>query len=448
MTGPMHSGRRLGFARLGVAILVTVATAALPASALAKQHAKHEGKRHHAKHGSDDHAGGFVYSATNDPNGNAVNVFKRNSSTGGLTLVETVPTGGHGLAAQPPFTFSIVDSSDSMTTARNGQLLFVVNDGKRDNTITAFRATDDGLRRVQVVSSGGTLPVSLAVSGNLLYVVNERSANIFGYRISSSGHLRAISNSSRQLSQQFPSQPNGAGGVAAQIGFSPDGRHVVVTARGLPSHQGVIDTFEVQSDGSTAEPQEFTAGVDPNPFGFSFTNAGQLLVSNVGFVGPPINYPEGNVPGTQLADPTQFRGSASSYSVSSSGAVTPITTEVPSGGRGACWLVLSKDQHFAFVTNTLSAAMPGSGIGAVTTYAVGAGGTLTYVTQTNSTPGGNPTDMSVSPDGRFLYMLNPGVFGPPSGIDVFKIGPGGSLTLQPGSVTGLPTGESGLVAAS
>jgi 6-phosphogluconolactonase (cycloisomerase 2 family) len=331
-----------------------------------------------------------------------------------------------------------------MATARNGQLLFVVNDGKRDNTITSFRATRDGLKRVQTVSSGGTLPVSLAVSDHLLYVVNERSASIFGYRISNSGHLWPVPNSERQLSQQFPSQPNAKGGVAAQIGFSPDGRHLVVTERGLPSHQGVIDTFEVQPDGSTSEAQEFTNGVDPNPFGFSFTSGGQLLVSNVGFVGPDVNYPEGNPPFAQLGDPTQFKGSASSYNLSSTGSLAPVSTEVASGGRGACWLVLSQDQQYAYVTNTLSAAAPGSGIGALTTYKVGPGGTLTYVRQTNTTPGGNPSDMAVSPDGKYLYMLNPGVFGPPSGIDVFKIGSGGSLTLQPGSVAGLPTGASGL----
>ena len=87
--------------------------------------------------------------------------------------------------------------------------------------------------------------------------------------------------------------------------------------------------------------------------------------------------------------------------------------------------------------------MPGTGAGAITTYKVGSDGSLTRVGQTNADPG-NPTDLALSPDGKFLYMLNPGVFGPPSGIDVFKVGPGGSLTLT-SNVTGVPaTGLSGL----
>jgi 6-phosphogluconolactonase (cycloisomerase 2 family) len=310
-----------------------------------------------------------------------------------------------------------------------GDLLFVVNDG--DNTITALRATGGGgLKRVDTEASGGILPISLAVSGNLLYVLNERSSSIFAYRFSNSGNLYPIANSARQLSQPFPSGTGAPGAAAAQIGFAPNGRQLVVTERGLPAQHGFIDVFPVNHDGTTGAPTTLTgANVDANPFGFSFTNSGQLLVSNVGFVGPPVNFPDGNPPFAQVGDISQFAGSASSYNLSSSGALTPISTEVLSGGRGACWLVLSKDQKFAFVTNTLATGLPpGTGAGAVTTYSVGSDGSLTRVGQTNADPG-NPTDLAVSPDGKFLYMMNPGVFGPPSGIDVFKIGSGGSLTL-------------------
>jgi hypothetical protein len=60
----------------------------------------------------------------------------------------------------------------------------------------------------------------------------------------------------------------------------------------------------------------------------------------------------------------------------------------------------------------------------------------------------------VSSDGKFLYVLNPSIFlpGPPgtppgaSQIDVYRIGPGGSLTPIPNAVSGdpLPFSVSGL----
>ena len=322
----------------------------LPASALA--HARSHRSHHDGDAGHGSAVGGAVYTTTNNPSGNAVIVFWRNRN-GSLTQGPTVPTGGTGIAAQPPFTFPIVDSSGSMALADGGRLLFVVNDG--DNTITSLRTTGNGLRRADRVSSGGVLPVSLTTYGHLLYVVNEQSSSISGYYFSDSGRLWSIPGSEQLLSPLFPSgpAPPNAGGVAAQIGFSPDGHQLVVTERGVPSTVGAIDTFAVNPNGSlTLEQADRTASVDPNPFGFSFTRSGTLLVSNVGQVNGTFDYPAGSVPIPQMLDPAQFTGSASSYSLSSNGTLTPVSTEVVSGGRGACWLVLSqgrqvrvRDQH-------------------------------------------------------------------------------------------------------
>jgi 6-phosphogluconolactonase len=440
--------RFLGLAVAAAALLL------LPGSAFAKQHAK---SHHHGRHHDGDHHGnsgaGAVYTTTNDPSGNAVIVFKRGRD-GSLTQGATVPTGGTGIAAQPPFTFPIVDSSGSMALANDGRLLFVVNDG--DNTITSFRTTDGGLRRVDRVSSGGVLPVSLTTHGRLLYVVNEESSNISGYYFSDDGRLWSIPGSQQLISPGFPSgsAPPNAGGVAAQIGFSPDGHQLVVTERGVPSTVGAIDTFAVHPNGSLSlEQADRAASVDPNPFGFAFTRSGTLLVSNVGQVNGTFDYPAGSLPIPQILDPAQFTGSASSYSLSSTGALTPVSTEVLSGGRGACWLVLSKDGKFAFVTNTLSTAPIlgppngiGTGAGGLTTYRVGPDGTLTRLGQTDLGPG-SPTDEAVSSDGKFLYVSDPNVPPPPatSHIDVFAINGNGSLTPITHGAT-LPVLISGLAA--
>lgn len=381
---------------------------------------------------SADPAQKAVYTATNDPAGNSVLVFTANKD-GSLTLRQTVPTGGTGIAADPPFSFPIVDSQGSIAVSKDGHLVFVVNAG--NNTISSFRVTDSGLQLVSNVSSGGITPISLTTFGDLLYVANEESANIFGFRFRPGGELQPLGG--QPLSSPFPNT------VTAQIGFTPDGRQLIVTERGLPKTSGVIDVFDVGPNGVAGPAHQNTgAGIDPNPFGFDFNNSGHLLVSNAGQVNAPG---EGPPPIPQVFDPSEFVGTASSYDVSQSGTLTH-TSDVLTGGRAACWLVASKDGKYAFVTNTLSDIIPDifSGIGGVTSFAVANDGTLSYVGQYDAPPG-NPGDEAVSQDGKYLYVLDPTVFGPPgsSHIETYRIEKDGTLT-HVASAGGLPPTISGL----
>jgi 6-phosphogluconolactonase (cycloisomerase 2 family) len=435
-----------------LAMLVAAVALLIPATAAA------HGKRHHSRHHGRDHGYGnqaapnALYTATNGPApaGNQVIMYTRHSDG---TITQTgapVSTGGNGSAkaGQPPFGFPIVDSSGSTNLTPDGKVLFVVNSG--DNSISSFRTTSAGPVLVSHVSSGGTLPISVTSSGNLVYVVNEESANIKGWTFDSSGHLTPIAGSTQSLSVPFNpgSSPTG---VAAAIGFSPNGRQLVVTIRGLPAPNGTIDVFSVDWHGA-AGPAVGHQSPTPNPFGFSFAGQNNLLVSDAGFVATPSGTatdPGGSPPLPQ--DPSQFFGSAASFKLSPSGGLT-FKGDFPDGGRAACWLVVSKDGRYAFASNTLaspagSPAGIGSGKGAISTFAISPHGRLTLLGQTDASPGGFPGDEAVSSDGKFLYVLNPAIiFAPkPSHIDVYRIGPGGSLTqiqsvgdaILPPSVSGL-----------
>jgi 6-phosphogluconolactonase (cycloisomerase 2 family) len=377
-----------------------------------------------------------VYTATNNPAGNQVIVYTTNSD-GSLTERQRVATGGLGISATPPFSFPFVDSSGSINLDQSGRVLFVVNAG--DNTVSSFRVTSSGLELAARVSSHGVLPVSLTSHGNVVYVVNGESSNIYGFRYSSDGQMTPLGG--QPLTSQFPTT------VTAQVGFSPNGRQLVVTERGLPSTTGVIDTFNVNADG-TAGPATRNTGVgfvDPNPFGFDFDQAGHLLVTNAGQVNAPGNGPP---PIPQVFDPMQFIGSTTSYNLSASGSLTR-TSNVLTGGRAACWIVVSKDGRYAFATSTLSDTVMHifSGIGAVTSYAVAPDGTLTYLGQFDTSPG-TPGDVAISQDGKYLYVLNavsPVAAPDNSHIDTFRIGKDGSLTLV-ASLGGLPSSASGIAA--
>src|SRR6185312_12092222 len=140
----------------------------------------------------------------------------------------------------------------------------------------------------------------------------------YGFRFSPSGDLQPLAGqgpAGQPLSRHFPDT------VAAQIGFTPDGRQLIVTERGLPNASGVIDTFNVSGNGlaGPAHPNTGVGFVDANPFGFDFDSAGHLLVSNVGRVLAPGDGPP---PIPQVFDPNQFVGSASSFNVSASGTLT------------------------------------------------------------------------------------------------------------------------------
>jgi 6-phosphogluconolactonase len=429
-----------------LAMMLAAAALLLPASALAHGRTKGHHERHHGKQHARDHgnqaAPNALYTTTNNPAGNAVITYARHADG---TITQTgapVSTGGNGIASQPPFGFPIVDSSGSTNLTSDGRLLFVVNSG--DNSISSFKTTSSGPQLVDHVSSGGTLPISLTSHGNLLYVVNEESANIKGWSFSSSGHLTPIAGSIESLSTPFPTV------VAAQIGFAPDGRQLVVTERGLPAPNGVIDTFSVNWQGAAGPAVKHKAPT-PNPFGFSFAGQNNLLVSDAGFVATPSGSaanPMDSPPNP--GDPSQFFGSATSFSLSPSGDLR-FKGDFPSGGRASCWLVVSKDNRYAFVTNTLaspagSPAGVGSGQGAVSTYEISRHGVLTLLSQTDVSPGGFPGDEALSSDGKFLYVLDPAVVIPgPSHIDAFRIGPGGSLThIQSVADAILPAGVSGL----
>jgi len=369
-----------------------------------------------------------LYSANNNPGANRVVWFRR-SANGTITQKGSVKTGGKGIASQQPFGFPIEDSSGSIALTSDGKILFVPNAG--DNTISSFLITAKGPKLINRVTSGGILPVSLTVHKNVLYILNEVSGTIFGYHFTKTGFLTPITNSERALSRVGPS------GVAAQVGFDPSGRTLVVSQRGLPARNGVIDTFKVNRDGTTGAAVPHTSD-QANPFGFAFQGE-RLIISNVGFVATP----PGVMPNP--ADPTQFNGSTSSYNLS--GNNLTLNNTASSNARAACWVVISKDKKFAFVVNTLSGSVPetGSGKGSIARYSIGPDGKLTLLGNSDTTPGGFPGDEALSSDGKFLYVLTPFVMGQnKSHIDVFRVGTGGNLAHIQATPSTLAVGQSGL----
>ncbi len=373
---------------LGVAVLATAAAAALagPASAAIAHGGPFGGARH------------AVFVQTDNAAGNQVVAYDR-ASDGTLTLAGTYPTGGLG----GQLSGSVVDhlaSQGSLSYDRRHALLYAVNAGS--NTVSVFSVRGDALFLRQVIGSGGTFPVSVAVHRDLVYVLNaENGGSVQGYRVRF-GRLLSIPGSSRPLGLDPTATPQFTN-TPGQVAFSPDGSRLIVTTK---ANGNDIDVFSVRSDGRLSG----LAVVNPEPgavpFAISFDPAGHLVIADAG------------------------TNALSTFALGRHGGVT-LLDSVGTGESATCWV--APDDGLLFASNAGSATISG--------YSSGANGKLTLLGDTATDPG--TVDASASPNGQFLYVQTGG-----NGVvDEFAVGSGGSLT-EVGSVAvpGAVGGE-GIVAA-
>lgn len=371
--------------------LTALAAALLPSALLADRDDRDDRDNRPAR--------GTVYTMSNAAAGNSVLVFQR-AADGTLTAADTVPTGGSG-------TGTGLGNQASLVLSSEGRWLFACNAGSDE--ISVFAVTPRGLVRTAKVASGGHRPVSLTIHRSLLYVLNAGGAvggkdNIAAF-VFVGGRLYPVADSTRALSADNTGP--------AQVGFTRDGGVLVVTEKAT----GVIDTYTVGDDGLASDRQMFASPV-PTPFGFTVGREGRLFVS------------EAN---GGAADAS----SVSSYSVSDDGDLTAITSGASTHETAACWVVLTRNERLAYVTNT--------GSGTISGYRVSRSGALSLLNADGITAttgaGSSPIDLALTRGSRYLYSLNSG----DHSITGFRVNDDGSLTAVP-RVTGLPAGANGLAA--
>jgi 6-phosphogluconolactonase (cycloisomerase 2 family) len=341
------------------------------------------------------HAGGtgFVYVMTNDPSGNSAVQFSRGSD-GTLTKVSEVPTGGSGGTGNGVGNLDPLGSQDSLVLSA-GSVLVAVNAGS--NEVSALSAGATGLRLLNTIPSGGSFPNSVALRDNLVYVLNAHGVpNVSGFRLGPAG-LAPIANSTHPL-------PGGSAAVPHDVRFSPDGLRLLVSEEGTNQ----IDIFEVGSSGLiTGVFTERSAG--SGPFGMRFARSAVLLNA------------EAN------------SASVSSYELTADDRLTDISGAVADGQAATCWISVTGDTKFAFVSNT--------GAGNLSSYHVSQNGTLDLEQAVAATAaGGAPIDSAFSADSAFLYVVDSAL-----GRILIYGAHGASLALI-GTVGSLPTTVQGIAA--
>jgi 6-phosphogluconolactonase len=296
---------------------------------------------------------GALFTQTNDPAGNAVQMFDR-ARDGSLTLAGTFPTGGVGLAELGGRQGAVELSDDEDT-------LYAVNAGS--NTVTAFRV-DDGLEIIGTVASGGVAPTSIDAHRGKVYVLNSGGIpNVTGFTTSRRGALTPITDGGRDL-------PGALG--AAQVSVSPDGDHLVVSER----ESNRLETLELDRRGRPGQPV-ITESSGTTPFGFAFNHRGKLIVSEAG------------------------ASTVSSYRVGHDGALDVITASLPVNQGAACWVAVSPNGRFAYT---------GNAAGSISGFAIARDGSLTALDADGLTAEliPSPRDLDFTRNGRYLYAVSPG----------------------------------------
>ena len=358
---------------------------------------------------------GAVYVATNAYAGNQIITYLR-AADGSLTPTGTaVPTGGRGSGPGlfAPLNDDPLGSQGSLVTDQKRQLVFAANAGS--NTVSVLGVKGRQLSYLDQAPTDGAFPVSVTFSNDYLYVLNAVGNSISGYRVSGSGHLVHVQEcdlpplagtpdpitpgDATHSSQPMPTQTPG------QIGFSPDGTKLVVVSKEGPLQNGFplqtmlgpghlyvysIDagTGLVSNCGSpkTTQPGLNSSGMAKFPFSFTWTGKGQLLVTEV------------------FGSATSFSGGAvSSYTLNRDGSLTPISVSVGDGQTAPCWIVTTGGN--AYAANYFG--------GYVSSFTIGSKGNLSHTTDSPAVDSPAPfttlDDMAITPDGRTIYQLVPGL---------------------------------------
>lgn len=328
--------------------------------------------------GGQAHAGGAVYTMTNAPDDNRIVVFNRDEH-GLLTKAGTVSTGGRGSGGG----LDPLASQGSLVLADAGKWLLAVNAGSND--ISVFRITEDGIELKDRTGSGGSFPVSVAVSDNTVYVLNNgMPANITGFKLNHRGQLTPLPDSTRALGD----------GSFGQVAFDAQRKALVITDKA----NNRLLVYRIHAHGVPATTPVALPSAGNIPFGVAFDKQNHLLVVEAG------------------------SNAVSSYDFMRDGTLKAITASAANGQSATCWIAVN--QRGDIITTN-------PGTHSLSTFHVDAQtGTVTLRNGTAGI-GDRPLDIDISRDGRFVYAVDP----TNSGVAMFRIERDGSL-IGMGSVDG------------
>lgn len=384
-----------------------------------------------------------VFTATNEFPANQVIAYVRHDD-GTLCEAGRYATGGIADTA------GIVNSGQDSILLSDDGWLFVLNAGSlqgqiNQGSISVFHVDSDRLVLTQTIASGGPAPRSITRHDDLVYVVNAGAPGdassvplpelVQGFHFDNgAGQLAPLAGGHARTLD--------ADGNPAQIGFSSDGRHLVVSQRRVtlaPGEVGkpeFVEVFPVNVDGTVGAPRRQPVGA-AGSHGFRFDGQNRMYLVHGDFR-------------------SSNGGGASSFSMGADGHLTALTSREDNQSADTCWNAISRktDAPYFYTSSYFDSAIaqwrinPDGGlelVDGVAASSAASGGTQFYFDG-----GGMDLAISTTGDAEYLYVLNNPA--PQSGqqtarIVGYRIASTGELTQIGKSVAdGLPNSGFGLAA--
>ena len=342
------------------------------------------------------HDGHALFIETDRSSGNEILAYRR-AVDGTVSLVRTYRTGGRGATAVGA-TADPLASQGGLALVNGDRDLLAVNAGS--DTVSLFLVRGTSLHLVQTIGSGGEFPASIAADGSRVAVLNSGGAGAVAEFRLLGNHLVALPNEVRSLGLDNTDPPGYLAG-AGQVGFTPDGSHLVVTTKGSSNS---YEVFSVSPAGNLGVTPVVTTSATAVPFAFSFDAAGQLVGAEAG------------------------TSTVSTYTVNPSGSLT-LVGSVSDGAKALCWIT--------GVNGTFYGSNAGSGT--VSAFSVNGLGAPVLDAATAATTHPGTTDSAASPGGRFLYVESGGS----GAFDAFAVNANGSLSPIE-TVWNIPVGSEGI----
>lgn len=335
---------------------------------------------------------GYLYTQTNATGNNQIMIYSHNWA-GALTYVGAVSTGGSGNGKS-------LSSQGALAIDRQQNRLFAVNAGSNSVSMFSIDPSNGNLTLLDNELLQTVTPVSVTVSGNYVYVVNEGSNNIRGLEVRGGNSLVLIPNSSKVLSS------SDAG--PAQISFSPNGNWLHVSEK----NKNFIRTFQVDAGGN-AQLGTNTSSIGKTPFGFCYGRSNTLVVTHA----------EANAAGQSVG---------ASYLGNNSNTLSVVNGSLASSQSGSGCVAGTIFGRYAFVTNSIS--------NNISSYYIAPSGNLVLVNGNAASTGNAPTDICLSNSNLFVYAINSG----DGTISAYLRGVLGTL-IPIGTTSGVTTFGAGLV---
>jgi 6-phosphogluconolactonase (cycloisomerase 2 family) len=346
------------------------------------------------------HARGHaLFVETDASSGNQILSYRR-APDGTISFAGSFATRGTGATAAGA-TADPLASQGGLALINGGAELVATNAGS--DTITVFAVEGTHLTYLQQLGSDGQFPVSIAAQGPYLSVLNAGGAGSVAQFRLVGGFVDPHSAQVRSLGLANTTPPDYLHG-AGEVGYTPDGEHLVVTTKASTSS---FEVFSLSGHGQLGTTPVVTAADNAVPFSFTFDAAGRLVATEAS------------------------NSSVSVYAVRASGSLSSLGT-VSDRATALCWISTSKGYFFG----------DNAGSGTVSSFDESAAGAPQLLAATAATAHAGTTDSAVSPDGNFLYVESGGA----GTIDTYAIGATGSL-VQIETIFNLPVASEGIAAS-